>query len=85
MSSGLPLTSLFAPGRLGVRLDLLTFTVTAGRRRPMARKPRVEFAGAFYHVIARGNRRDTLFHDAEDFSAHLTRRERYRQRDGLTC
>ncbi len=28
----------------------------------MARKPRVEFAGACYHVIARGNRRATLFH-----------------------
>ncbi|HET8759863.1 MAG TPA: transposase [Nitrospiria bacterium] len=51
----------------------------------MARKPRVEFPGAFYHVIARGNRRETLFHDAEDFAAYLTRLERYRQRDGLTC
>lgn len=51
----------------------------------MARKPRVEFAGAFYHVIARGNRRETLFHDAEDATAYLTRLERYRQRDGLTC
>jgi REP element-mobilizing transposase RayT len=51
----------------------------------MARKPRVEFAGAFYHVIARGNRRGTLFHDAGDSAAYLTRLERYRQRDDLTC
>ncbi|MFZ5876932.1 MAG: transposase [Nitrospirota bacterium] len=51
----------------------------------MARKPRVEFAGAFYHVIARGNRRETLFHDRADFTAYLTRVERYRQRDALTC
>lgn len=51
----------------------------------MARKPRVEFIGAFYHVVARGNRRETLFHDAKDAAAYLTRLERYRQRDGLTC
>lgn len=51
----------------------------------MARKPRVEFAGAFYHVIARGNRRETVFHDAQDFAAYLTRLERYRQRDSLMC
>ena len=29
----------------------------------MARKPRIEFSGAFYHIIARGNRRATIFHD----------------------
>ena len=51
----------------------------------MARKPRVEFVGAFYHVIARGNRRETVFHDAGDSAAYLARLERYRQRDGLAC
>jgi len=51
----------------------------------MARKPRVEFSGAFYHVIARGNRRTTLFHDEADFSAYLERLERYRKRDSLRC
>lgn len=50
----------------------------------MARKPRVEFAGAFYHVIARGNRRATLYHDEADYTAYLDRLERYRARDGAT-
>jgi REP element-mobilizing transposase RayT len=27
----------------------------------MARKPRVEFEGAFYHVIVRGNQRQKIF------------------------
>jgi len=50
----------------------------------MARKPRVEFAGAFYHVIARGNHRQGIFRDAADRSAYLDRFERYRQRYGCT-
>jgi REP element-mobilizing transposase RayT len=50
----------------------------------MARKPRIEFSGAFYHVIARGNRRAPIFHDAADFLAYLDRLERYRHRDGVT-
>jgi REP element-mobilizing transposase RayT len=51
----------------------------------MARKPRVEFSGALYHVIARGNRRMTIFHDEADYAAYLVRLERYRQRDSLRC
>jgi REP element-mobilizing transposase RayT len=50
----------------------------------MARKPRVEFSGALFHVIARGNRRATIFHDAADYTAYLERLERYRRRDGVT-
>lgn len=50
----------------------------------MARKPRIEFSGAFYHVIVRGNRRATIFHDDADFLAYLDRLERYRHRDGVT-
>ncbi len=34
----------------------------------MGRKPRVEFAGAFYHVIARGNRRAFLAYAARAWS-----------------
>jgi putative transposase len=49
----------------------------------MARKPRIDFPGAFFHVIARGNRRAPLFHDADDYTAYLDRLERYRQRDGV--
>jgi putative transposase len=50
----------------------------------MARKPRIDFPGAFFHVIARGNRRAAIFHDADDYTAYLDRLERYRQRDDVT-
>ncbi len=49
----------------------------------MARKPRIEFAGALYHVIVRGNRRATIFHDDADYTAYLDRLERYRRRDSV--
>lgn len=42
----------------------------------MARKPRLDFPGGFYHVLARGNRRTTIFHDDEDCHAFLERLER---------
>ena len=32
----------------------------------MGRKPRVEFQGAIYHVIKRGNNRDYIFQERED-------------------
>lgn len=50
----------------------------------MARKPRVEYPGAFYHVIVRGNRREVIFHDDTDYRAYAERLERYRARDGVT-
>jgi REP element-mobilizing transposase RayT len=46
----------------------------------MARKPRVEFEGAFYHVIVRGNQRQRIFRDDRDRLRYLERVERYRQR-----
>ena len=49
----------------------------------MARKPRVEFDGAFYHVIVRGNQRQRTFHDDRDRIAYLERIEDYRQRFGF--
>lgn len=33
----------------------------------MARKPRIEFEGAFYHVIVRGNQKQKIFKDNHDF------------------
>jgi len=39
----------------------------------MARKPRVQFPGAFYHVLARGNRREAIFLDDKDRKEHLRR------------
>jgi len=32
----------------------------------MARKPRLDVPGGFYHVLARGNRRTTIFHDKNE-------------------
>lgn len=46
----------------------------------MARKPRIEFDGAFYHVIVRGNQRQRTFHDDRDREVYLQRIEHYRQR-----
>ena len=37
----------------------------------MARRPRVEFPGAFYHVIARGNNRQAVFADEADRARYL--------------
>ena len=39
----------------------------------MARKPRIEFPGAFYHVIARGNNRQKVFADDKDYKSFLER------------
>lgn len=50
----------------------------------MARKPRVEFSGAFYHVICRGNQRQAIFHSDADKTHYLDRLEHYRQRYGFT-
>ena len=49
----------------------------------MARKPRVEFEGAFYHVIVRGNQRQRIFRDDRDRGTYLDRVEHYRQRYGF--
>ena len=50
----------------------------------MARKPRVVFLGAFYHVIARGNQRQAIFHDDTDRTYYLDRLEHYRARYQVT-
>ena len=39
-----------------------SFSVEGG----MGRTPRVEYAGAMYHVMCRGNRRETIFEDEQD-------------------
>jgi putative transposase len=36
----------------------------------MARKPRIEYEGAFYHVITRGNQRQKIFRDASDYEKY---------------
>jgi len=50
----------------------------------MARKPRVEFDGVFYHVIVRGNQRQKIFGDDRDRLAYLERLEQYRERFGFS-
>jgi REP element-mobilizing transposase RayT len=40
----------------------------------MARKPRVEFDGVFYHVIVRGNQRQRIFKDDQDRITYLEHR-----------
>ena len=38
----------------------------------MARKPRVHFPTALYHVIARGNQRQVIFLGERDFRTYLS-------------
>jgi len=46
----------------------------------MARKKRIEFPGAFYHVFARGNNKQRIFKDEQDYLAYLDRIEKYHER-----
>ena len=43
------------------RIYILTLADQQGELMEMARKPRLEFAGAIYHVLSRGNCRKELF------------------------
>ena len=44
----------------------------------MARKLRIQYPGAIYHVLSRGDRRELIFHTEGD-------RERFLQTLGRTC
>ena len=44
----------------------------------MARKPRIEYEGAFYHIITRGNQRQKIFGDEKDYSKYLEILTRYK-------
>ncbi|MBI4688392.1 MAG: transposase [Nitrospirae bacterium] len=46
----------------------------------MARKPRIEFEGAFYHVIVRGNQRQKIFRDRNDYLKYLEILANYKNR-----
>ncbi len=46
----------------------------------MTRPPRIEFPGALYHVIVRGNERKAVFHDDADRELYLGRLAHYRER-----
>jgi len=44
----------------------------------MARKARIQFEGALYHVITRGNQRQKIFKDKEDFLKYLEILSKYK-------
>ena len=46
----------------------------------MARKPRIEYEGAFYHVITRGNQRRKVFRDDNDFQKYISLLAFYKER-----
>ena len=49
----------------------------------MARKPRVEYPGAFYHVMTRGNRKEAIFKDDKDRLRFLRKVLEYKERYGF--
>ncbi len=49
----------------------------------MARKPRIEFPNALYHIFARGNRRLRIFLKPEDYQEYLKLLFQYKNRDGF--
>ena len=49
----------------------------------MARKPRVHFPGALYHVIARGNKGVKVFNDDKDYSLYLDLLKEYKNHFGF--
>ncbi|HDP69351.1 MAG TPA: hypothetical protein ENN38_00880 [Actinobacteria bacterium] len=46
----------------------------------MARKPRIEFAGALYHIIARGNNKEDIFRESKDYLKYMYLLEKYQKR-----
>ncbi len=46
----------------------------------MARKPRIEFAGALYHIIARGNNKEDIFTESKDYLKYLSLLKKYQER-----
>jgi len=50
----------------------------------MARKPRIEFEGGFYHVITRGNQKQKIFRDEQDFLKYLKILGDYKERYGFS-
>jgi len=49
----------------------------------MARKPRIEYDGAVFHVVVRGNQRQVVFRGDEDYRKYLEVIDHYRERRGF--
>ena len=50
----------------------------------MARKPRVHYEGAFYHVTARGNNKSEVFRDEEDKQKYMDLVKKYGRKYAVT-
>ena len=50
---------------------LLTMCDKTGQLYGMPRTPRIQFEGAAYHIINRGNNREPIFIDEEDYLLYL--------------
>jgi hypothetical protein len=61
----------------------LTFGLKFCYGNDMARKPRIQFPGAFYHVIARGNGGQKIFRDFQDYELYLSFLREYKVRFGF--
>ena len=46
----------------------------------MARKPRIHYSGALYHVIARGNQKQDIFINEADFRTYLAYLSEYKEK-----
>lgn len=49
----------------------------------MARKQRIQYPGAFYHIIVRGNQRQNIFHEDADRVEYIKRLKRYKHKCGF--
>jgi REP element-mobilizing transposase RayT len=49
----------------------------------MARKLRIQYPGAFYHIIVRGNQRQDIFRDEADRHEYIKRLQRYKEKYGF--
>jgi putative transposase len=64
--------------------NFFVFAIILGLKRhiirTMARKTRIEFPGIFYHVLARGNNKQVIFKDDQDYNVFIIRLKRYEKR-----
>lgn len=49
----------------------------------MARRTRIEFQNALYHIITRGNQKQNVFQDTDDYSRYLTILSAYKEKYGF--
>jgi REP element-mobilizing transposase RayT len=67
----------------GLTKQILTVGLNSCYGKDMARKLRVQFPGAFYHVITRGNGGQKIFRDFQDFERYLSFLREYKVHFGF--